>query len=333
VSRETEVARVWLLGDFRVSVGDRVVREGAWRLRKAASLVKVLALAPGHRLHREQAMEFLWPDLSKRAASNNLRQVLYSARQALEPDSPAGSRYLASQDESLVLCPGGELWVDVDAFEEATATARRARAPGAYRAALELYADELLPGDRYEEWAEGRRQELRHTWLSLHLELARVYEGHEEYDKGIELLQRAVLEEPTNEDMHAALMRHYAFSERRGEALAQYQRLREALSGELDTGVGATTELLREEIAAGRLLGAQPTVVPIAEPSDTGKHNLPASREPVKKSCGSCLLLIGHRAGDHVQVMHERRTSEVEEVLAHTLVAGSASLPTADVRQ
>ena len=38
-----------------------------------------------------------------------------------------------------MLCPEGDLWVDVDAFEEAVATARRSREPGAYRAAIELY--------------------------------------------------------------------------------------------------------------------------------------------------------------------------------------------------
>jgi non-specific serine/threonine protein kinase len=174
--------------------------------------------------------------------------------------------------------PRGDLWVDVDAFEEAAVSARHARDPGAYRAAIELYSGELLPADRYEDWAEGRRHELRHTWLSLHLELARVYEGRREYEKGIDVLQRAVLEEPTNEQMHASLMRLYAFSDRRREALAQYERLREALSGELDAKVGATTERLREEIAAGRFLPAQPTVALTEEPSEAGKHNLPAPR-------------------------------------------------------
>ncbi len=58
-----EVVRVRLLGGFRVSVGSRVIREDSWRLRKAASLIKLLALAPGHRLHRERAMDLLWPDL------------------------------------------------------------------------------------------------------------------------------------------------------------------------------------------------------------------------------------------------------------------------------
>jgi predicted ATPase/DNA-binding SARP family transcriptional activator/DNA-binding CsgD family transcriptional regulator len=273
-----EAVRVWLLGGFLVSVGERKVDKSAWRLKKAANLMKLLTLAPGHRLHREQAMDLLWPESGKKAASNNLSQTLHVARRALTSDPAESSRYLASEDESLVLCPGGELWVDVDAFEEATATARRTGDPGAYRAALELYAGELLPADRYEEWAEGRRQELRRTWLSLHLELARVYEGRGEYEKGMELLQRAVLEEPTNEQMHAGLMRLYALSERRGDALAQYERLREALSGELDAQVSSTTERLREEIAAGSLFPAQPTVALTEEPSDTGKHNLPVPR-------------------------------------------------------
>lgn len=54
--------RVGLLGGFRASVGPRDIPDDAWRLRKAAALVKLLALAPAHALHREQVMEALWPN-------------------------------------------------------------------------------------------------------------------------------------------------------------------------------------------------------------------------------------------------------------------------------
>jgi DNA-binding SARP family transcriptional activator len=125
-----------MLGAYRVSVGSRTIAQDAWRLRKAATLVKLLALAPGHRMHREQAMDLLWPDSGKKAASNSLRSTLHTARKVLDP--AMGSWYLASEDESLVLCPEGELWVDVDAFQEAAATARGAKEPATYRAALDL---------------------------------------------------------------------------------------------------------------------------------------------------------------------------------------------------
>src|SRR5215204_6163029 len=146
--RAPVAVRVRLLGGFKVSVGPYgKVEKDAWRLRKAAGLVKLLALAGGYRLHREQIMETLWP---------NLRQALQGARRALDAEQASGgSRLLASFEEVLVLCPEGNLWVDTEAFEEAAKGARRAREPAAYAAALELYAGELLPEDRYEQWAEG----------------------------------------------------------------------------------------------------------------------------------------------------------------------------------
>src|SRR5215207_4860665 len=49
-----EMIRVRLLGGFSLSVGPRTIEESAWRLRKAAGLVKLLALTPGHRIHRDQ---------------------------------------------------------------------------------------------------------------------------------------------------------------------------------------------------------------------------------------------------------------------------------------
>src|SRR5829696_4227459 len=92
-AKELSAVRIRLLGGFSVTVGERKVDESAWRLRKAASLVKLLALAPGHRLHRERAMDLLWPELGLRAASNNLRQALHVARRTLyRPSRPALDR-------------------------------------------------------------------------------------------------------------------------------------------------------------------------------------------------------------------------------------------------
>jgi non-specific serine/threonine protein kinase len=153
---------------------------------------------------------------------------------------------LASEDESLVLCPSGLLWVDVDAFEEAAATARRARDPAAYGTSIELYAGELLPEDRYEVWAEGRREELRKMYFDLLVEMARLYEGRGECWSAIEALRRAVAKDPILEETHVGLMRLYAFSGRSGQTLVQYERLRETLQREL-------TEIKRA-LATARLL-------------------------------------------------------------------------------
>jgi predicted ATPase/DNA-binding SARP family transcriptional activator/DNA-binding CsgD family transcriptional regulator len=272
------------LGGFGVWVGSRGVSEGVWHLKKAKSLVKVLALARGHALHREQIMDLLWPELGKRAASNNLRGSLHGARRALAADSIVASHYLASKEERVALCPEVELWVDVEAFEEAAASARHSADPAAYRAAIELYSGELLPEDRYEEWAESRRQELQRTFLSLLVELSRLYEEHgeEELEPAVQTLQRVLVEEPTNEEAHVGLMRLYASSGRSGEALRQYERLSEALSSGLGAEPSTATRTLRAEIAAGRFpvgaarLAGSPTEETAGD--GVGKHNLPAQR-------------------------------------------------------
>jgi DNA-binding SARP family transcriptional activator len=56
---------VSLLGGFSVRVADQLV-DHHWRLRKAKTLVKLLALAPGHWVHRDVVVHTLWPKLSRK---------------------------------------------------------------------------------------------------------------------------------------------------------------------------------------------------------------------------------------------------------------------------
>src|ERR1700755_1246955 len=72
-----------LLGGFAATVDGARVADNGWRLRKARELGELVALAPGHRVHREQAMEALWPDRDPAAAANNLHQAVHVARRAL----------------------------------------------------------------------------------------------------------------------------------------------------------------------------------------------------------------------------------------------------------
>ena len=48
-----------LLGQFAVRVDGQPVPAGAWRHKRAAELVKILALADTHRLHSGQIMDLL----------------------------------------------------------------------------------------------------------------------------------------------------------------------------------------------------------------------------------------------------------------------------------
>lgn len=274
----SEVVSVRLLGDFRVSVGRRAIEESAWRLRKAAAVVKLLALAPGHRLHRERIVDLLWPALDLKAGSNNLRRTLHAARGILDPSRKrATAEYLVSRGGHVALRPDGNLRVDVDAFEELAGYARRSREPATYEAALDLYAGDLLPGDPYEVWAEGRRRELRETRLSLLSGLASAHEERGDHGLAAGALRTLTREDPINEEAHARLMRLHALSGHKAEALRQYGLLREGLSQQLGTEPSASTRALAEEISTGRF---DPEAMPSSPASARGEANAPRDGLP-----------------------------------------------------
>jgi predicted ATPase/DNA-binding SARP family transcriptional activator len=242
--------------------------------------VKLLALQPDHRLHRDQLLETLWPDLDPVSAANSLYKALHYARRALEPGEQSGRRshYLPLHREWLALAPAGPLWVDVAAFEAAAATARARRDPLAYEAALALYTDPLLPEDRYADWTEPRRTALQETYLTLLHELARLRAAHGDLSAALALLQQAAALDPLHEAVHADLMRLYAQTGQRDQALRLYARLRQALHTELDLDPSPATQALALAIRTDRPLPPGPS--PLSPSPLPPRRNLPTPTTP-----------------------------------------------------
>src|SRR5215212_2835245 len=149
-----------LLGGFETRIDAQIVPSTVWRQRRAAAIVKILALESGHRLHREQLLDTLWPELDSDSGANNLRGALHHARLGLERAGAPPGVFLARDGDQLVLGPQDRLAVDVDAFIEAVSRAWHSADPAIAERASELYGGDLLPDDPYEEWAAARREGL-----------------------------------------------------------------------------------------------------------------------------------------------------------------------------
>ncbi|HVS47873.1 MAG TPA: tetratricopeptide repeat protein [Candidatus Dormibacteraeota bacterium] len=227
---------VRLLGGFLVEVDGFPVPAQAWRYRRGADLVKLLALAPGHKLHREQVMDALWPGLARDSAAANLRKAIHYARKGL-----GEQQAVAAQGEMVALWPSAELSVDAGRFEAAAADAL-ATGRG-IEAAARMFTGELLPEDRYAEWSEPHRARIR----DRHLELLR---RAQRWDEILEL-------DRSDEEAHRAVMRSYLAANNRQAAIRQFQRLREVLR--VDLGVGPDVESVALFEKAIALKGPQPS--------------------------------------------------------------------------
>ncbi|HEX2033749.1 MAG TPA: BTAD domain-containing putative transcriptional regulator [Chloroflexota bacterium] len=289
--------RIRLLGGFRVAAPSADdLPEIEWRPR-AAALVKLLALADGYRLHKEQVQETLWPGATPDAAAQSLRQIVYVARRTLDAITPGGGGLLLQQGPRLALAPAA-VWVDVDAFEAAASKASRSGDPADYRAALDLYGGDLLPEDRYEDWAAPRREAVRQRFLDLLLEAARRYASRGEHAEAIGALRRAVLHEPTHEGAHAELMRLHALAGDRPAALRQFAQLRTALRRHLDAEPDAATHRLYRAILAREPLPDGPGNGAGGTPSEgSGRPARPGVAEAVDGAGSAVLAPVTHLTG------------------------------------
>lgn len=208
-----------VLGGFEVVVDGLPTPDRGWSRRSAAALVKILALAPGHHLHREKVMDLLWPDESPDRSAPRLHKAAHFARRAAGCDDAVVLR-----DDIVWLFPDADLVVDVERFETLARAAVTGDDEALARQALSWYGGDLLPGDCYEEWVVDRRE-------LLHLRRLDVLRVAGEWRELTEL-------EPTDEDAHVHLIEAHLATGARRAALRQFDHLQRVLGRDLGVTPG-----------------------------------------------------------------------------------------------
>src|SRR2546427_3954930 len=238
---------IFLLGRFEVTRGERILQASAWPRRKAAALLQHLALE--RRLLKEQAIEFLWPEIDPTSGANNLYRTLHTLRQTLDTALGPGTAEATLVFQDGVFTLTDTVWVDVAAFESLVQSGDQS----ALISALQLYNGDLLPDDRYAEWALSSRERLRRGQREARLTLAAHARDAREYTRAISLLTPLLAQDPADEQVHRELMHLYALEGRRHEALRQYQTCVDALAAEFAVPPDPETTLLYTRIMNGEL--------------------------------------------------------------------------------
>jgi len=257
-------------GGFEVRRGEQVL-EG-FESRKVRSLFAYLACQRERAFTRPHLAGLLWPEKPERDARRNLRQALYNLRTVLgctkEPapeqrqapaEEPVKSSILARKG-GVRLAPKLACWVDVEAFEKATAQAlgMGSISPHEVASAIRLYRGDLLAGlsmpesSAFEDWLDTERERLRERMMIALRTLIESYMQRSEFRLGIQFAQRLVSMDPLSEDAQRYLIRLFALSGRRRRALDQYRNLQGLLRCELGVEPLEETQRLYQTILAQR---------------------------------------------------------------------------------
>lgn len=272
-----------LLGRFEVVVDSRPVPATAWPQRRATDLVKVLALAPGHRLPRDEVLETLWPLLSPDSAAANLHKAASNTRRAL------GDRGAIVLRSGMVeLAPDATVMTDVERFERGDDSA---------------YGGDLLPDDPYAHWALAARERLRGRWL----EHAREHGRWEDVARA----------EPADEEAQRALLRRELEAGDRPAATRRLRLLVDELA-RLGLDPSPETQALAREVARGPAVHVPRT---LHAPLEGRERELAEGSAALRRAAagrGGAMLVTGAMGIGKTRLI-EALLAEAEDLGFHTL--------------
>jgi len=231
--------------------------------RNGQAILRYLAAHPHYRATTDTLIEALWPEDDGDTARHKLHVAVSALRQSLNDafDCPKGGGYLLCRDGVYLLNPAITVTTDVEEFlalYEAGRCARqeseRARQDAMvrhYEEACRLYTGPFLQEDLYADWSLIQRERLALSHLTMCEALADHYAEAGHYDDAIGWAATILAENRCDEAAHRGLMRAYAASGRRGEAVRQYQRCERVLAEDIGVQPMPETTALFHAIVRG----------------------------------------------------------------------------------
>src|SRR5579883_31227 len=267
----TALIRVSTLGQFRLERRNgqmwQAVTEASWQQQRVRALLAFLICSPERKASRPQVIAALWPRSDQETATENLSKIVYRLRKVLGHPQ---EMLLRTEGDCLVLAGQQKVWVDTDAFEALVTREPSPRGENVHNEALALYGGDFLPEGRQVEWVLARRQVLRRLWIGLLLESADHHLAQGAISNAIDVLDRLLANDPTNELAVRRLMVVLARLKRRGEALRAYHRLAEVLQREYGSAPSEETRALYEAVRQGEDAFPTPEPVVIATRTSAG---------------------------------------------------------------
>lgn len=241
--------RIQMLGSFRVWRGIREVQTREWQREKARQLLQLLLTYRGQWLQREQICAWLWPESDLDAAERQFKVTLNALNTALEPLRPPRTMpfFVRRQGLAYSFAPSYGCWIDVDEFELRTTSLVQSDAEFFLRnsqIAVQLYKGDYLAEALYDPWTLEERERLMARYLATATALAERLLERGDIQQTVQLCERVLRRDRCYEEAYQVLMRAYARSGSRSQALRTYARCVHALDDELGIDpLPETTEL------------------------------------------------------------------------------------------
>jgi len=234
---QNQVINVNLFGSFCVFTDTsdaEKFRMLAAKNRKVAALIEYLIIHRNRPVSVEQLMDTFWPDNSAGDPKNLLKYTIHRARTMLQDSGIENGRGLIeTHGGSYRWSQQAEYRVDADEFDLLikqfySHTDEDSRMQAAEKA-IALYTGAFLPEEAGSLWAVALNARYSSDFIGLCLEMARCYYDRGRWADAIEVCDRGISQEPTQEELHMIKMKCLMDDGREAQALAHYEKTTDML--------------------------------------------------------------------------------------------------------
>lgn len=232
------MVHIRLLGGFHMDVDGRSVDSVLAKSPKGIVLMQYLLLHQKENVSAKRLMEIMWPDEASVRPEGALKTLISRLRTILSQIDPALAKCLTTVRRGYRWETQPGVSVDLDQFEQLVSRLEQVReldsaSRSDFRAALQLYAGELLQNQEIPAWARQRAEKLRMSFLAMVENYLNLLEQNGDVQEMIGVCRTALDAQPFNDGLHLRLTQTLVTAKRNQEALRQYKHAA-ALTGGME---------------------------------------------------------------------------------------------------
>lgn len=243
--------QIGLLGSFNLVVDGARVSSDVWSSKKAFMLLKYLAARPGKRVPTDVLIDLLWPDDKDTDRTSNLHTAVWFVRRILTSQAN-------SDAEAPLRYENGSYWLDIDRgcvdaeqFRRHVMKSRELATRDPEMAlfhcesALELYRDDFLCEEVYEEWTISFRDDYKELYFETIKRSAELMMEHRDnLEDAIRVCRLGVKKDPFREEYYQLGIKAYILAERYVDAMNLYKKYSKMLMDEFQLEPSPATQAL-----------------------------------------------------------------------------------------